>query len=661
MISTVALALVLGAPPPHTDVDPPALRPAKPASTPTPTTDADPRDPWLSEYLIAMRAAGMLDNREASLEEIEDALTRAQDRYVRGDILGSAVLLFDLTQNPRYENFANLPIMGTVNYHLGVALEAYGAHKTATAAYATVLARGTDDPYFTPALRRHVDVALVSKNYIRGLGELEANLAAAGGVEKLAEVDRDEHDYLAARAAQQRADLDGALAAYGRVSSKSRFYTAATYLSGVIHSARRDFRRAESAFCEVVGGPKQSTAVFYVDRRYFPVRDLAHLGLGRVAHEERRHGHAFYHYFQVPQDSDDLPQALFEASWAMAEEGEYAVARGLITDLQDRFPRAPQATEARLLAALLKLYDCDFRTAEDEFTRLIDDLAPVADHIDEIRTDRTQLRALHEELTHLRAGTSDMSGDLPAHRVLLALLDEDPAYARMAQEADVLRTEARFARAVEGELLRARDRLLKRDTATARSRERDALDAVTEAHELERAVAGLERQLREAEAAGADPQLLAAEKEEAARLRKRARTLKGGAHEVLLAAPPIGTAQTQDLATLLGRDVARVRTMRSQALDLAFQVDTSAADVASARLAMVKRRIEDLMGEARMGRIDAVLGAKKKLEIEVRDMAAGKFPAELFGTLQIEGMVGDDEEFWPYEGEYWADEYEGYR
>jgi hypothetical protein len=24
-------------------------------------------------------------------------------------------------------------------------------------------------------------------------------------------------------------------------------------------------------------------------------------------------------------------------------------------------------------------------------------------------------------------------------------------------------------------------------------------------------------------------------------------------------------------------------------------------------------------------------------------------------------LIGDDEEFWPFEGEYWADEYEGYR
>jgi hypothetical protein len=25
------------------------------------------------------------------------------------------------------------------------------------------------------------------------------------------------------------------------------------------------------------------------------------------------------------------------------------------------------------------------------------------------------------------------------------------------------------------------------------------------------------------------------------------------------------------------------------------------------------------------------------------------------------GLIGDDEEFWPFEGEYWADEYEGWR
>ena len=136
-------------------------------------------------------------------------------------------------------------------------------------------------------------------------------------------------------------------------------FSAGLYLQGTIYAERRQFREAEAKFCEVVQGPNASTTAFYVDRRYFPVRDLANLGLGRVAHEERRHPHAFYHYFQVPEDSPELPKALFEAAWTMAEHGEYAVARDLVSDLRARYPDTPQAVEAELLDALLKLYDCD--------------------------------------------------------------------------------------------------------------------------------------------------------------------------------------------------------------------------------------------------------------------------------------------------------------
>jgi hypothetical protein len=45
----------------------------------------------------------------------------------------------------------------------------------------------------------------------------------------------------------------------------------------------------------------------------------------------------------------------------------------------------------------------------------------------------------------------------------------------------------------------------------------------------------------------------------------------------------------------------------------------------------------------------------------VSDLAQGRFPEELIGRLWNASMIGDDEEFWPWQGEYWADEYEGFR
>ena len=44
-----------------------------------------------------------------------------------------------------------------------------------------------------------------------------------------------------------------------------------------------------------------------------------------------------------------------------------------------------------------------------------------------------------------------------------------------------------------------------------------------------------------------------------------------------------------------------------------------------------------------------------------KDLAAGRFPEELIGRMWNASMIGDDEEFWPWQGEYWADEYEGWR
>ena len=68
-----------------------------------------------------------------------------------------------------------------------------------------------------------------------------------------------------------------------------------------------------------------------------------------------------------------------------------------------------------------------------------------------------------------------------------------------------------------------------------------------------------------------------------------------------------------------------------------------------------------VLDKAKLGKIDAVIGQKRKLDLEVQDLAAGRFPEELIGRLWNASMIGDDEELWPFQGEYWADEYEGWR
>ncbi|HEY8428043.1 MAG TPA: hypothetical protein VIL20_06700, partial [Sandaracinaceae bacterium] len=84
----------------------------------------------------------------------------------------------------------------------------------------------------------------------------------------------------------------------------------------------------------------------------------------------------------------------------------------------------------------------------------------------------------------------------------------------------------------------------------------------------------------------------------------------------------------------------------------------AANDAALRALRGLRRDLGGHLRRARIGRIDAVMGSKRRIEIQIESLAAGRFPPELQDPLAIQGLLRDDEEYWPFEGEYWADEFE---
>jgi hypothetical protein len=78
---------------------------------------------------------------------------------------------------------------------------------------------------------------------------------------------------------------------------------------------------------------------------------------------------------------------------------------------------------------------------------------------------------------------------------------------------------------------------------------------------------------------------------------------------------------------------------------------------ALAELSALGERLSGFLRRARIGRIDAVMGSKRQTEIQIESLAAGRFPPELQNPLLTQGFLKDDEEYWPFEGEDWPDEY----
>jgi hypothetical protein len=94
---------------------------------------------------------------------------------------------------------------------------------------------------------------------------------------------------------------------------------------------------------------------------------------------------------------------------------------------------------------------------------------------------------------------------------------------------------------------------------------------------------------------------------------------------------------------------------------LAAKLAAEGEKLAQASLDRLYEDTRKVLDKAKLGKIDAIIGQKRKLDIEVQDLAAGRLPEELIGRLWNASMIGDDEEYWPFEGVYWSDEYSGYR
>ncbi|MEO8900184.1 MAG: hypothetical protein ABI488_01200 [Polyangiaceae bacterium] len=53
----------------------------------------------------------------------------------------------------------------------------------------------------------------------------------------------------------------------------------------------------------------------------------------------------------------------------------------------------------------------------------------------------------------------------------------------------------------------------------------------------------------------------------------------------------------------------------------------------------------------------ARLGKKRALEVEVEALSQGLLPQSIVDSLDAARYLGDDEEYWPFDGEDWSDEY----
>jgi tetratricopeptide (TPR) repeat protein len=570
----------------------------------------------MGQYLADLEKAGVVaeDKQPASLDRIRETLVAAEDDLVTGNPQTATTRLFRIVESPRFASFQQDPEYQNAEFTLGRALLRAGAYSSAQRYLLRVLARGPKSLYFLPAYRGMVDIALETREQTAVLATLDK--LKGGG-----ELPRDsaaEHAYLAGKVAYEAGDLAAAEARFADVDRQSRFFAAALYFRGLAHARKGHFAAARRSLCEIVEQADKDRFSFFIDGRYYAIKDLAYLALGRISHEQGRYDDAYYFYFRVPEDSDRLPDALFEASWSMFQKGEYEAAGAFLDQFDRSFPKSPLAPDVLLLHAMIDLKSCAFDKTRGELEELVKVYKPIQAQVAELIRDPARRNTLYRRLlSKEEIGT-------PRDPVI-ELLKIDPRFYRFYADIVALDREAGL---IPGEVA-VWDELTAKTTGSAKGTE--ASEVVQLSHDVEALVP----------LAKGDPEM-----------EERVSDLLGAVHR---ASRPISTQGP------FAKEAQATQALAGEARRLRARLVAAASTLAERALVDLDGRLRNMLGQARLTQIDAVIGKKKKLEIEISNLREGRYPPEMFAKLQLEGLMGDDEEYWPFEGEYWSDEYENYK
>jgi TolA-binding protein len=578
-------------------------------------------DDVIGQYLADLEKTRRLPAETASLETLRATLASAEDNLVHGDARVATTSLYAIVESPRYSPWKDTPPFQNAEFLLGRALLRGGAYVSAERYLLRVLKRGPEAPYFVPAHRALVDLALETRSHERLLATLEG-LRTDG---KLPEDSAHERAYLRGRLLYEKKDLDAAANALAQVGRTSRFYASSAYFRGLIAVRRGTYKDARGAFCEIVPRKDAGALAFNIDGRYFSLQDLARLALARVAHEQDKYDEAYYFYFSIPDDSERLAEALFEAAWSMYQKGEARAARAFVDEFDQQFPQSALRPEVAILRANIEIKSCAFDGARAEVAAMLGTYGPIQREAARASTDAARRRALVARLLTRPAvlgPTTDDDGRL------LSLLKLDARFTNLYAQL----------REVEADLAEAREALGRwRTLGEAAQGEKNLQRAVSspEAAQLLEDVTAL------APLAEGNPEMT--EKVEALLL------------EASLAAYPPRPTGPYAAEEAAARDlVRRLSTLRTQ-------MTAAALDLGAASFRELDERLRAIFRQARLVSIDAVVGRKKRLEIEIANLQARRLTSDIYAKLKAEGTLGDDEEYWPFEGEYWADEYENYR
>lgn len=268
--------------------------------------------------------------------------------FARRDYMNATQAYFQAMTSPKARGEREKAEWG-----LAQSLQRLGFYYSASKYYSVIVRKGPkrNNPFFTKAMEElgkiNTTVSL-GQSHVVQLFKTKIDASAVPGPA------RGFYFYYLGIEAFNRRKFEQANGYFSKVPSGSPYYIKATFHMGVVANLRGSHSKAIGYFQKVLSGAAK-------DENGNWMREQAYMNVARVNYEVKRYRSAIEAYAQIPRDSDNWLEALFEAAWTFFMMQKHNNTLGTIHTLHSPFFENRFFPESYILQAITFLRLCRFK------------------------------------------------------------------------------------------------------------------------------------------------------------------------------------------------------------------------------------------------------------------------------------------------------------
>jgi outer membrane protein assembly factor BamD (BamD/ComL family) len=278
-------------------------------------------------------------------------VARIKELATTGQYQEASKLLFSLSRSPK-----NASEAAQLKYMLGLMLMELKLYQVASFVFYDVI----DEEIRRGGEGRYLRQSLGKLSYLSNVLDSDVLLKYAVSriqINQFPAESRDLFFYRYGELKLKEGSFEEAARAFSKVEPDSAVYPQALYKQGLSYAENNQLNKATYTFEELLNRYQSK-----------PVTDTnrvnANLGLARLYYQSKKWDTSLNYYRQIPRDTLQWHDALFEMSWAMMMAGQFRSASSNFHTLHSPYYETQYAPESLLLRAIVYLYICRYDEME---------------------------------------------------------------------------------------------------------------------------------------------------------------------------------------------------------------------------------------------------------------------------------------------------------